>query len=193
MANCDILLWGVLVGFYTWIFAVCAQAHRLRSLIRLNELRARYIRYTNKERKQFENEPDSNPVLCCYITYHCWNMHHCPSSFLPEIQSEMLFGMGSLYVRWYCCQLPSCSSSLHYMGTTRISRRSWYPKRIDCSNYHRCAMYSSICYLDYCLPSSQYDKSSFKRTYLFTCQLDCVSSLYITFHHCCYSTLCLPA
>lgn len=39
---CEVYLWGVCIGFYTWFFAFFWRAYRLWFLIRLNDLKARF-------------------------------------------------------------------------------------------------------------------------------------------------------
>ncbi|KAI8148841.1 hypothetical protein BJV82DRAFT_200370 [Fennellomyces sp. T-0311] len=41
-ATCELYMWGVIMGFYTWIYALCWRAYRLYFLIRLNSLKTRY-------------------------------------------------------------------------------------------------------------------------------------------------------
>ncbi|KAI9275830.1 hypothetical protein BDA99DRAFT_588872 [Phascolomyces articulosus] len=40
--TCQIFLWGVILGFYTWNFALCWRAYRLYFLLKLNMLKTRY-------------------------------------------------------------------------------------------------------------------------------------------------------
>lgn len=40
--SCEVYLWGVCIGFYTWFFAFFWRAYRLWFLIRLNDLKARF-------------------------------------------------------------------------------------------------------------------------------------------------------
>ncbi|KAI8147448.1 hypothetical protein BJV82DRAFT_709958 [Fennellomyces sp. T-0311] len=42
-SSCDVLLWGTLIGMYTWIFALCWCSHRLLTLLRLSALKQRFI------------------------------------------------------------------------------------------------------------------------------------------------------
>ncbi|KAI7885483.1 hypothetical protein K492DRAFT_190870 [Lichtheimia hyalospora FSU 10163] len=41
-SSCEVYLWGVCIGFYTWFFAFFWRAYRLWFLIRLNDLKARF-------------------------------------------------------------------------------------------------------------------------------------------------------
>ncbi|KAI8371430.1 uncharacterized protein BYT42DRAFT_548300 [Radiomyces spectabilis] len=56
--TCDLLLWGTLVGFYTWTFAFCWRAYRLHFLMKLNVLRQRFMRTSNPLRTNRQYDPD---------------------------------------------------------------------------------------------------------------------------------------
>lgn len=55
---CQLFLYGVIVGFYTWLFALCIRAYRLRFLFNLNQLKVRYLRMSTSERYTCTNEKD---------------------------------------------------------------------------------------------------------------------------------------
>jgi hypothetical protein len=78
--GCQLFLYGVIIGFYTWMFAFCIRAYRLRFLFRLNQLKVRYLRMSAPERaaciteKDYRwyltNEQNKNYVLIMpYIVY----------------------------------------------------------------------------------------------------------------------------
>lgn len=56
--TCHLLLWGLVIGFYTWMFAFCTRAYRLRFLFRLNKLKVKYMRMTTSERFSCLNDKD---------------------------------------------------------------------------------------------------------------------------------------
>lgn len=56
--GCHLLLWGLLIGYYTWMFAFCTRAYRLRFLFRLNRLKVKYLRMTTSERFACLNDKD---------------------------------------------------------------------------------------------------------------------------------------
>lgn len=56
--GCHLLLWGLIIGYYTWMFAFCTRAYRLRFLFRLNQLKVKYLRMTTSERFACLNDKD---------------------------------------------------------------------------------------------------------------------------------------
>lgn len=56
--GCQLVLWGVVYGFYTWIFAFTLRAYRLRYLFRFNQLKVKYLRMTTAERLACINDAD---------------------------------------------------------------------------------------------------------------------------------------
>lgn len=56
--GCELMCWGVVIGFYTWIFAFLIRAYRLKVLFRLNKLKVRYLRMHDEERAACCKEKD---------------------------------------------------------------------------------------------------------------------------------------
>ncbi|KAG2193896.1 hypothetical protein INT46_007273 [Mucor plumbeus] len=56
--GCQLLLWGALYGFYTWIFAFSMRAYRLRFLFQFNQLKVKYLRMSAAERLLCINDSD---------------------------------------------------------------------------------------------------------------------------------------
>lgn len=56
--GCQLVLWGVLYGFYTWIYAFSLRAYRLRFLFRFNQLKVKYLRMSTAERLLCINDSD---------------------------------------------------------------------------------------------------------------------------------------
>lgn len=54
--RCDVMLWGVVIGFFSWTFAFCWRAYRLYFLIKLNSLKTRFSELTLPR-----NAPRNNP------------------------------------------------------------------------------------------------------------------------------------
>lgn len=48
--GCELLLWGVCIGFYTWMSAFFIRAYRLRFMFRLNQLKVKYLRMSSSDR-----------------------------------------------------------------------------------------------------------------------------------------------
>ncbi|KAI9245763.1 hypothetical protein BY458DRAFT_528589 [Sporodiniella umbellata] len=47
---CYLVLYGSVVGFYTWMFAYCTRAYRLRYLYELNQFKFKYSRMSDEEK-----------------------------------------------------------------------------------------------------------------------------------------------
>ena len=47
-ASCEVLLWGSLIGMYTWIFSLCWSTYRLYILIRLGTLKQLFLNKTTR-------------------------------------------------------------------------------------------------------------------------------------------------
>ncbi|KAF7729881.1 hypothetical protein EC973_003615 [Apophysomyces ossiformis] len=58
LVTCDILLWCTLIGFYTWMFALCWRAYRLHFLIRVHDLRQRFLRLSGEEQVQRQTDKE---------------------------------------------------------------------------------------------------------------------------------------
>lgn len=58
VVGCQLVLWGVVYGFYTWIFAFTLRAYRLRYLFRFNQLKVKYLRMSTAERLTCINDTD---------------------------------------------------------------------------------------------------------------------------------------
>ncbi|KAI9358401.1 hypothetical protein BD770DRAFT_443107 [Pilaira anomala] len=56
--GCELMCWGVVIGFYTWVFAFIIRAYRLKVLFRLNKLKVRYLRMRDEERANCCKEKD---------------------------------------------------------------------------------------------------------------------------------------
>ncbi|KAI8977178.1 hypothetical protein BDF20DRAFT_873405 [Mycotypha africana] len=56
--GCQLSLWGVLLGFYTWLVAIAIRAYRLKFLYKLNRLRVKYLRMTRAERLAYVSDND---------------------------------------------------------------------------------------------------------------------------------------
>lgn len=48
--GCELLLWGVSIGFYTWMAAFFIRAYRLKFMFRLNQLKVKYLRMSSPDR-----------------------------------------------------------------------------------------------------------------------------------------------
>ncbi|KAG0175062.1 hypothetical protein DFQ28_002303 [Apophysomyces sp. BC1034] len=58
LVACNFILWGVLIGGYVWVFALCTRVYRLRFLIRLNKMKTRYMQFGKAERASHNNDPE---------------------------------------------------------------------------------------------------------------------------------------
>lgn len=47
---CYFMLYGTVIGFYTWMFAFCTRAYRLRYLYRINQFKVKYSRMSDEEK-----------------------------------------------------------------------------------------------------------------------------------------------
>lgn len=56
--GCQLMLWSVIIGFYTWMVALIIRAYRLGFLFRLNQLKVKYLRMTSEERSVCIKEKD---------------------------------------------------------------------------------------------------------------------------------------
>ncbi|KAG0165601.1 hypothetical protein DFQ28_008530 [Apophysomyces sp. BC1034] len=56
--TCDILLWCTLIGFYTWMFALCWRGYRLHFLLRVHDLRQRYLRLSGEEHVERQTDKE---------------------------------------------------------------------------------------------------------------------------------------
>ncbi|CEP08609.1 hypothetical protein [Parasitella parasitica] len=56
--GCQLVLWGVVYGFYTWIYAFTLRAYRLHHLFRFNQLKVRYLRMSTADRLACINDAD---------------------------------------------------------------------------------------------------------------------------------------
>lgn len=52
--TCEIFLWGPLIGFYIWMYAIIWRTLRLHLLFRLNQLQQRFIDHTISEDKEYQ-------------------------------------------------------------------------------------------------------------------------------------------
>ncbi|RCH79000.1 hypothetical protein CU098_005213, partial [Rhizopus stolonifer] len=52
--GCQLVLWGVLIGFYTWMFAFCIRAFRLRFLFELNQMRVKCAKRDKVDKTEYQ-------------------------------------------------------------------------------------------------------------------------------------------
>lgn len=52
--TCEIYLWGPLIGFYIWTYAIIWRTLRLHLLFRLNQLQQRFVDHTISEDKEYQ-------------------------------------------------------------------------------------------------------------------------------------------
>lgn len=52
--TCEIYLWGPLIGFYIWMYAIIWRTLRLHLLFRLNQLQQRFVDHTITEDKEYQ-------------------------------------------------------------------------------------------------------------------------------------------
>ena len=56
--GCELQLWSVCIGFYTWMFAYCIRAYQLKFMFRLNQLKVKYLRMNTSDRLSCIKEKD---------------------------------------------------------------------------------------------------------------------------------------
>ncbi|KAF1800446.1 hypothetical protein V8B55DRAFT_1599753 [Mucor lusitanicus] len=107
--GCQLVLWGVVYGFYTWIFAFTLRAYRLRYLFRFNQLKVKYLRMSTAERLTCINDADyqwylkrtrKNKYLMVrpYCIYLLSLLVILVITLPAEVMAMQAYGM--CYVRW---------------------------------------------------------------------------------------------
>jgi hypothetical protein len=56
--GCELYLWSIMIGFYTWMYALLTRAYRLRFLFRLNQLKVKCYRMSTAERCASKDDTD---------------------------------------------------------------------------------------------------------------------------------------
>ncbi|KAK4512858.1 uncharacterized protein ATC70_003567 [Mucor velutinosus] len=107
--GCQLVLWGVVCGFYTWIFAFTVRAYRLRYLFRFNQLKVKYLRMTTAERLTCINDADYQWYLkrtrknkYLMVWPYCIYLLSVLVILIITIPSELtaMQAYGVCYVRW---------------------------------------------------------------------------------------------
>ncbi|GAN08808.1 hypothetical protein MAM1_0224d08324 [Mucor ambiguus] len=107
--GCQLMLWGAVYGFYTWIFAFTLRAYRLRYLLRLNQLKVKYLRMSTAERLACINDEDYQWYLkrtrkkkYLMVRPYCIYLLSIIVILVITLPSELMAmqAYGACYVRW---------------------------------------------------------------------------------------------
>ncbi|KAI8641637.1 hypothetical protein BD408DRAFT_444208 [Parasitella parasitica] len=107
--GCQLVLWGVAFGFYTWIYAFTLRAYRLHYLFRFNQLKVRYLRMSTADRLACINDVDYQWYLKRthkqkYRTMlpYCLYLLSIFLIFVVALPSEIMAmqSLGTCYVKW---------------------------------------------------------------------------------------------
>ncbi|OBZ83852.1 hypothetical protein A0J61_08098 [Choanephora cucurbitarum] len=102
IVGCQMVLWGVLIGFYTWMYAFCIRAFRLRFLFELNQMSVQHARYDIQDKSKYNRylSKQRNKGFILTIPYAIYAFTIC-IIFIVTIPSEMMsLARDDCYLQW---------------------------------------------------------------------------------------------
>lgn len=110
MIACYLILYGSVVGFYTWVFAFCTRAYRLRYLFRLNQFKVKYSRMSEEEK-----------LTCLKDKNYRWYVTHSQKDLTKVLRIPFLVYALSLVI----ILIITIPSNLHAVQTSHSCNTTW--------------------------------------------------------------------